>query len=51
MNLFVINAMDRSTRIIDTYKSVLPFVASDIVRTGILVAFPGITLFLLRWIY
>jgi tripartite ATP-independent transporter DctM subunit len=51
MNLFVINAMDRSTRIIDTYKSVLPFVASDIVRTGILVAFPGITLFLLRWVY
>ena len=51
MNLFVINAMDRSTRIIDTYKSVLPFVASDILRTGILVAFPGITLFLLRWVY
>ncbi|MEP1207708.1 MAG: TRAP transporter large permease [Rhizobiaceae bacterium] len=51
MNLFVINAMDRSTRIIDTYKSVLPFVASDIVRTGLLVAFPGITLFLLRWVY
>ena len=51
MNLFVINAMDRSTRIIDTYRAVLPFVASDIIRTGVLVAFPGITLFLLRWVY
>ena len=48
MNLFVINAMDRSTRIIETYRAVFPFVASDIIRTAILVAFPGITLFLMR---
>lgn len=51
MNLFVINAMDRETRIVDTYKAVMPFVASDIIRTVILVAFPGITLLLMRWIY
>ena len=51
LNLFVINAMDRTTRLADTYKSVMPFVASDIVRTAILVAFPGITLFLLRLFY
>lgn len=51
MNLFVINAMDKTTRIIDTYKSVLPFVASDIIRTTLLVMFPGITLILLRWVY
>ena len=50
MNLFVINAMDRTTRIIETYKSVFPFVVSDIVRTGILVAFPGITLVMVRWL-
>ena len=48
MNLFVINAMDKTTKIVETYKSVFPFVLSDIIRTGILVAFPGITLFLLR---
>ncbi|MEL7429357.1 MAG: TRAP transporter large permease [Pseudomonadota bacterium] len=48
MNLFIINSMDRATRIMDTYKYVLPFVLSDIVRTAILVAFPGITLFLVR---
>lgn len=48
MNLFVINAMDPSTRILDTYRSVFPFVISDIIRTGLLIAFPAITLFLLR---
>ncbi len=47
MNLFVINAMDRKTRMIDIYKAVLFFVASDIIRVAILVAFPAITLFLL----
>ncbi len=51
MNLFVINAMDRSTRIVETYRNVFPFVMSDIIRTGILIAFPGITLFLLRMFY
>jgi C4-dicarboxylate transporter DctM subunit len=48
MNLFVINSMDRLTPMVETYKAVMYFVASDIVRTIILVLFPGITLFLLR---
>ncbi|QIE46977.1 TRAP transporter large permease [Pseudohalocynthiibacter aestuariivivens] len=48
MNLFVINAMDRGTKMVETYRAVLPFVASDLVRVVILVAFPGITLCLLR---
>lgn len=47
MNLFIINAMDRSTAMIDTYRAVLFFVASDILRVAILVAFPAVTLFLL----
>ncbi len=47
MNLFIINAMDRSTRMADTYKAVMFFVGSDIVRVIILVMFPAITLFLL----
>ena len=51
MNLFIINSMDRETRIVDTYKAVLPFVASDIIRTIILVLFPGITLYLMRVFY
>ena len=47
LNLFVINAMDRDTPMLETYKAVLFFVASDIVRVIILVAFPSITLFAL----
>ena len=47
MNLFVINAMDRKTSMIETYRAVLYFVASDLVRVAILVAFPFITLALL----
>ncbi|MDF1715214.1 MAG: TRAP transporter large permease [Antarcticimicrobium sp.] len=48
MNLFIINAMDRKTRMVDTYKAVMFFVGSDLVRVAILVMFPAITLFLLR---
>ncbi len=48
MNLFVINAMDRSSHILATYRAVLPFVAADIVRIAALVAFPSLSLILLR---
>ena len=48
MNLFIINAMDRTTRMIETYKAVLFFVGSDIIRVVILVMFPTITLFLIQ---
>jgi tripartite ATP-independent transporter DctM subunit len=48
MNLFIINKLARNVPITQTYVSVLPFVASDLVRTAILVAFPPISLFLLQ---
>ena len=51
MNLFVINSMDRLTPMIETYKAVMYFVASDIIRVIILVMFPSITLFALRMMY
>ncbi|WP_425434493.1 TRAP transporter large permease [Nioella sediminis] len=47
MNLFIINAMDRETPMVETYKAVMYFVTSDLVRVVILVLFPAITLFLL----
>ena len=49
MNLFIINAMDRMTPMIETYKAVILFVASDLARVALLVAFPAITLFLVQW--
>ncbi len=48
MNLFVINAMARDVPMLQTYRGVLPFVVTDIIRTIVLVAFPGITLMALR---
>jgi TRAP-type C4-dicarboxylate transport system permease large subunit len=47
MNLFIINTMDRETPMTETYRSVLWFVGSDLLRVALLVAFPVITLFLL----
>ncbi|VVT03924.1 TRAP transporter large permease [Rhizobium sp. EC-SD404] len=51
MNLFVINSMSKETRISATYAAVMPFVASDIIRTAILVIFPSISLVLVRLLY
>jgi len=48
MNLFVINAMAHDVPMLQTYRGVLPFVVTDIIRTIVLVAFPGITLLALR---
>ncbi|MBL4806802.1 MAG: TRAP transporter large permease [Rhodobacteraceae bacterium] len=50
LNLFVINAMSKDVSIAETYRGALPFVMSDIVRVCLLVAFPGITMFLVRLI-
>jgi tripartite ATP-independent transporter DctM subunit len=46
INLFIINSMARDIPIAKTYAGVAPFVASDLLRVVILVAFPGITLWL-----
>ena len=51
MNLFVINSMAREISLGQTYRGVVPFVASDLVRTAILTAFPVISLFLVRLLY
>lgn len=48
MNLFVINSMDRDTPIVQTYKAVIYFVTSDLLRVALLVVFPSISLVLLR---
>jgi tripartite ATP-independent transporter DctM subunit len=47
MNLFIINSIDKDTPMSATYKSVVWFVLSDLIRVVILVLFPGVTLFLL----
>lgn len=49
MNLFVIQSMAPGISIRDTYRGVWPFVFSDFLRICVLVAFPAITLFILRF--
>ncbi|PCJ04659.1 MAG: C4-dicarboxylate ABC transporter permease [Rhodobacteraceae bacterium] len=51
LNLFVINAMSDKVSIRETYRGALPFVLSDIIRVCLLVAFPSITMFLVRLLY
>ena len=48
MNVFVINSMAKDIPIGQTFKGVTPFIVSDVVRVGLLVAFPGITLVLVK---
>ncbi|MBA5778761.1 TRAP transporter large permease [Stappia sp. F7233] len=51
MNLFVINSMATNVPLGHTFKGVMPFIASDLVRVTILVIFPSISLFLIRLLY
>jgi C4-dicarboxylate transporter, DctM subunit len=46
LNLFVINAMARDVPMAETYKGVIGFCLSDVVRLALLVAFPALSLWL-----
>lgn len=48
MNVFVINGMAKDVPMIESFRGVLPFLISDIIRIGVLVAFPVVTLGLVR---
>lgn len=50
MNLFIINNLDRSIPIAQTYRGALPFVITDMLRVVLLAAFPPITLWLVWWL-
>ncbi|MCF3972225.1 TRAP transporter large permease [Paracoccus salsus] len=50
MNVFVINGMAKDVPMIESFRGVLPFLVSDIVRIAALVAFPFITLGLVRFL-
>lgn len=44
LNLFIINNLAKDVPIGETYRGVLPFIASDLLRVGLLVAVPGLAL-------
>ena len=48
MNVFIINGMARDVPMMESFRGVLPFLISDMIRIAVLVAFPVITLGLVR---
>ncbi|MBY6160345.1 TRAP transporter large permease [Mameliella alba] len=50
MNVFIINQMARDVPIRETFKGVIPFMASDILRVVLLVSVPWITLSVPRFL-
>ncbi|HPQ95690.1 MAG: TRAP transporter large permease [Thiothrix sp.] len=48
MNVFIISAMAKDVPMRETFKGVMPFFASELIRVAVLVAFPALTLWLPR---
>ena len=48
LNVFVISSIAKTVPIASTYRGVLPFIFTDIIRLGLVLAFPGLALWLVR---
>jgi C4-dicarboxylate transporter, DctM subunit len=48
LNVFVVGALAKEVPIAATYRSVLPFIAADLVRLALVAAFPAMALWLVR---
>ena len=48
LNVFVVSSLARDVPITATYRRVLPFIAADVVRLGLVVAFPALALWMVR---
>jgi tripartite ATP-independent transporter DctM subunit len=51
LNVYVVNSIARDVSMNETYKGVIPFLASDVLRTVALLFFPGMALWLVRVFY
>lgn len=49
LNVYVVNGMAKNVPLSESFRGVLPFLVSDFIRIGLLLAFPGICLWLLRF--
>jgi C4-dicarboxylate transporter DctM subunit len=50
LNVYVVNGMAKDVPISESYKGVMPFLVSDVLRTILLLAFPPISLWLVRFV-
>lgn len=48
MNVYIINRLARDVPLVETFKGVMPFLASDFIRIALLLFFPAISLYLVR---
>ena len=50
LNVYVVNGMARDVPIAESYRGVLPFLASDLVRLALLMLFPVLSLWLVQFV-
>jgi C4-dicarboxylate transporter DctM subunit len=50
LNVYVVNAMAKDVSISESYKGVMPFLVSDVFRTLLLLFFPGVSLWLVKYV-
>ena len=50
LNVYVVNGLAKDVPIGESYKGVMPFLISDAIRTTVLLLFPGISLWLVKYI-
>jgi C4-dicarboxylate transporter, DctM subunit len=50
LNVYVVNGMAKDVPIKESYRGVMPFLISDTIRTTLLLFFPGISLFLVKYL-
>ena len=48
LNVYIMNGLTKDVPMSETYKGVIPFLVMDFVRLGLLILFPGITLWLVH---
>jgi len=48
LNVYIMNGLAKDVPMIETYKGVAPFLLTDFIRLTLLIAFPGITLWLVH---
>jgi len=51
LNVYIVNSMDKGLPIVESYRGVLPFLASDALRMVLLLLFPPLSLWLVGVIY
>jgi len=48
LNVYIMNGLAKDVPMVETYKGVVPFLLTDFLRLALLIAFPGLTLWLVH---